>query len=470
MRKAFLIVTLVLCASAYGSAKSKAKQEITEPAQKVELAAKDLTERMTSQLGGKNGKQKVQEFKKQHEQFLFEDSKIDDVLKAKTHQLDEVYKKLYKECRPTEFIVDGNNITVGKIAQKVEYKQKKNKVDTIVKNEVIVPIVFQAHTIAKDKVSDARYEVYMDWELNPNKKNSKPKLVGVKATPIEFTNTEKVQMQKAVQAAIADWYKNLSSNLDKKYTVNAINGQVKPMMVSADRIIVNKPIKKNMTVANVPEINVQLDPMAFISPDSLVYYTDPTANIIIKPEFEVAIDNSLTKATIKSVRYKDKLNTPVPDAVKSARISQAAQAVGSLYNGLSAYVGNKAPEAQTAIEAMFVSPNNLVAISNVTKGGKETIGNREVKDYLKRLNGLELNMINVDLLDAARTAKLNEAYPELNLAFDNNFNTIAFMVGQHYEGKNYKDNTSKVIVLENAGGKYMVNRIFVIPGSTELLD
>lgn len=128
----------------------------------AEKSQKELLDKMQLRLKDRN-EPNVKFYKKMTEaqQFLYQENLIDSVLKAKSHLLKDVYVKLCDNSNmPTDLIYEGININ--NIAYKTFKKKGIEKVDS---TTLIVPISFQAHTVAKDGISDVKYAVTFKWQV-----------------------------------------------------------------------------------------------------------------------------------------------------------------------------------------------------------------------------------------------------------------------------------------------------------------
>ena len=95
---------------------------------------------------------------------------------------------------------------------------------------VLVPVSFQTRTIAKDSVSDVRYNVTFTYKVN---KKEKVSFVSSSVKKIDFLDSEKKEMLDAAKKAIVEWYANLSQTLDKQYSEQSIT-EIQPIEITAN--------------------------------------------------------------------------------------------------------------------------------------------------------------------------------------------------------------------------------------------
>ena len=182
MYKKMLVATLMLGISVVGFSqtneiKNADPKELAKTI--VENNQKELLDKMKRRLNDRN--EPNVKFDKEMTQFLYQENLIDSVLKAKSHRLKDVYKELCKKSNmPTDFVYEGINVN------NIEYKsfetgKKQGQVDS---TTLVVPVSFQAHTIAKDGVSDVKFDVTFNWELRVKAKTQKIVVDGKKTDMI----------------------------------------------------------------------------------------------------------------------------------------------------------------------------------------------------------------------------------------------------------------------------------------------
>lgn len=368
---------------------------------------------------------------------------------------------------PTELIYEGININ--NIAYKsFKTGKKQGQIDS---TTLIVPVSFQARTIAKENVSDVKYAITFKWEvkistqtkktiIDGKKKNvivsyiqnGTPTLISSVASPIQFLTSDKKDMKKAAQNAIIKWYANLPQTLDKQYVEQAVTA-IKPMNISTNDITMNLPESQNFTITDVPTIKIDIDPHQFISNDDEPLYTEPAAYIIITPIFNVSVDDSFKSAKI-SVSYVIKETIkPIADKEKELRRSAANSVIAELVKHLSTYITSRDTEQKTIIENMFDTTKSNVEVSYLPKHGTEKIKKESAQKYLSLLKGSSLN------LDVNNLEVVNP-----------NWDSLIYTVSQKYQSKTYSDYTKKRIYLtyDSTKGTYVINKIEVVPNSTKV--
>lgn len=466
-RKA-LITALMLGISMVGFSKTEEIKNVNpkELAKTVvENSHNELLGKMQSQLQANQGrKAKINKMTKA-EQFLYQENLIDSVLKADSHNLSDVFAELVHESNmPTEMIYEGINIDINKIKYKVfETGRKRGQIDSCT---LIVPVSFQAHTIAKAGVSDVRYNVTFTWEVKVKevserigkktvvvkyKPQGTPTLVSSAATPISFLRSEQNKMMNAARKAITEWYANLPETLDKQYAEQSVTA-IEAMIVSPDKIGINMPYSQNFTVTDVPTITVDIDPYQFIKEEDRPLYTNPEAQMVITPVFNISVDDSFENAEI-SVSYTVKVNEPITDSVKVERSIAAGAFIAELTDQLSSYVTSRDAEQKAVIENMFETTESIVEVSHLPKRGPEKIKEESAKKYLSLLKGTALN-ISTDNIEVVTS----------------NWDSLIYTVNQEYRSKTYSDYTQKRVYLiyDSTKDAYLINKIEVVPNSTRI--
>lgn len=381
-------------------------------------------------------------------QFLYDASKIEEnlgITKEKDQTLEKVFKKL-RDGKPNEFKYE--SITIGDVT----YKVKKN--ESIDSNECTVPVTFQAHTIAKDGVSDVKYTIVSQWQVKYEDKkgilkiNGKPKLKAVEVNTLDLLNSDKAKMQQLAKESIEKWYANLPQTLDKKYASQAIKA-VNPVNNANVKLAV--PNSRNFTVTNVPQVIIDIDPNQFIASEEAVRYTNPNAQLKITPKFNVTINNALNAVEKLDVTYTVETIKPLADQEKAARHQKANAVVTDFAGKLASYIETPSKEAKAELEAMFVAPDKEVGVSFMPKYGKEQLKDVPAKKYLSRVKGTSIN-INLNGIEVE----------------GDNWESVAYPFSQEYSSKTYNDYTEKKIYLtyDAEKGTYLIEKIEVMPNTT----
>lgn len=435
----------------------------------AENSQKELLDKMQRRLKDRN-EPNVKFGKKMTEaqQFLYQENLIDSTLQAKSHILKDVFGKLCnKSNMPTELIYEG--IDINNIAYKpFETGKKQGQIDS---TTLIVPVSFQAHTIAKENISNVKYAITFKWEVKVKAETEKiivdgkktnaivgyvqngtPSLVSSVAKPISFLASDKKDMKSAAQNAIIEWYANLPQTLDKQYAEQSVSA-IEAMNVSSDDIVFNLPESQSFTIAEVPTVKVDIDPYQFISDEDKLLYANPAAYIIVAPVFDVSVDDSFKNAAL-SVSYVVKETVkPIADKEKELRRSTANTVVAEFTKQLSIYVSSRDAEQKIAIENLFATAESNVEVSHLPKRGPEKIKKESAKKYLSLLKGSSLNF-GVDNLEVVNP----------------NWDSLIYTVNQKYQSKAYSDYTQKRIYMTYDATKetYVINKIEVVPNSTKI--
>lgn len=432
-------------------AKTAVEKSQMELLGKMERRLKDRNEPMPKEFGKMTEAQ----------QFLFQENLIDSVLKAKSHGLKDVFTKLCdKSNMPSDLIYEG--VSFEDITYKtIESGKKQGQIDS---TTLIVPMSFQTQTIAKEGLSNVKYNTTFNWEvkLKSNKKQdtgvdyqvSSTKLISSEAKLIEFLTSEKKSMKDAAINAIIEWYNNLPQTLDKQYSNKSVSA-IKAMSVSSNEITMNLPQGRTFTVSDVPTIKIDIDPYQFINENEKQLYTDPVAYMTIAPVFNVSVDDTNNKANL-SVQYKEKeFVKPILDREKESRRDIANAVVTNYTQMLATYVSSRDKGQKADIENLFNKEENLVEVSYLNKKGTEKITKKTAQKYLSLLKGSGLNVVinNIEVVNS-------------------NWDTLIYTVNQEYHSKNYNDYTQKRIYLtyDSLKGTYVINKVEVVPNSTKFTD
>lgn len=436
MLKKLFITTLLMGACVIGFAQQP-DAETNAKAKAKELVEQKLKDNLNMiELQLKEGKKaSLPKEMKNSRQFLFQENMIKEKLDIRSTQLDDVLKQMCNKLKPSEFKYE--DINVEKITD------DKNKEGT-----VIVPISFQTRTIAKDSVSDVRYNVTFTYKVN---KKEKVSFVSSSVKKIDFLNSEKKRMLDAAKNAIVEWYANLPQTLDQQYSEQSIT-EIQPIEITANDITAKLPDSKIFTISNVKNIEIAIDPYQFIKDSEMHLYTNPSASLIITPTFNITVDDSFDKANV-SVEYSVQTIKPTNDNDKINQLVAAQSAIEKLAKELSSYVSSKDEELKSNIQSMF-NAKSTVQVSYLLKNGKEKINNRTVTKYLSLLKGSSLNFIDytIEIPDAS------------------NLNTLVFVINQDFKSKTYSDYTQKKIYLtyNEETETYSIDKIEVVPNSTKI--
>lgn len=436
MLKKLFITSLLVGACVIGFAQQPDAETETKAKAKelVEQKLKDNLNMIELQL--KEGKKaSLPKEMKNSRQFLFQENMIKEKLDIRSTQLNDVLKQMCNKLKPSEFKYE--DINVEKITD------DKNKEGT-----VIVPISFQTRTIAKDSVSDVRYNVTFTYKVN---KKEKVSFVSSSVKKIDFLNSEKKRMLDAAKNAIVEWYANLPQTLDQQYSEQSIS-EIQPIEITANDITAKLPDSKIFTISNVKNIEIAIDPYQFIKDSEMHLYTNPSASLIITPTFNITVDDSFDKANV-SVEYSVQTIKPTNDNDKVNQLRAAQVTFEKLAKELSSYVSSKNEELKSNIQSMF-NAKSTVQVSYLLKNGKEKINNRAVTKYLSLLKGSSLNFIDytIEIPDAS------------------NLNTLVFVINQDFKSKTYSDYTQKKIYLtyNEETETYSIDKIEVVPNSTKI--
>lgn len=303
--------------------------------------------------------------------------------------------------------------------------------------------------------SRARYHVEIEWivtwKCSGQGKDTtyKPTIANISTYEIPYLTKEKQQMGQTAKELIENWYATK--------TVNETFAKYNPVSVKTldGNISVETPQGQKFIVTNVPEIRIDMDPEEFMTGDKTLYLEPIEAYRILKPVFEITINDDFTSGSITNVDFKEiTLHKPETVAERIEKYIKQEQLINDYVAGLTKYVNDRSDSLRTALEGMFADKaSSVIEVSNVV-ADKETIRTRTAEQYLKRLKG---NLMQIELGD-----------PVIGTGLE----TIVYPVYQQYESATYSDNTEKEIHLlyDAESAKYLIDKILVIKGSTKLLS
>lgn len=485
MKRFFLMTVLLAGTGLVGLAQSySTKEQVEEAARaKVQKHVSEILSSMKTSLQGTSKKISLGEMEKAI-QFLYDENKLSNLYGGKTNkdssQLNSVYNKLIKKnkknANPT--VLSYSNPVCGN-TETIEGDTKKYY--------LIVPVSFQALSIADNNASKVKNTVRLEYAVKINVRQVKQtdengKKVKVPSyeiedmelklptsvKEIEYLDSEIASMKHAAKQAVVDWYAHVQEKLAPKYAVQAI-AAVEPVSVSEEEI---NPIRISRTAFDVKDakkIKIALDPKKYMD-EPAIYYDDPKATLTLTPSFKVIVgDDFETVESIEMTDCEEEIEKPKTIKEKLAMRDKSNKKLNEFAGQLSTYVNTHDSEDKDALMSMFEAADNQVEVSHVTKSGKETIKSRKAEEYVKRLRGLDLTVYEKELIDEAKVNELNEKYPELGLEFDSNLNHVMYLISQKYENKTYKDDTKKIVFMNHQeDGSYTISGIVVVPETTTL--
>lgn len=300
--------------------------------------------------------------------------------------------------------------------------------------------------------SNARYHVIIEWGVEPQSKDTttyKVSIENISTYEIPYLTKEKQQMGQTAKELIENWYAT--------ETVNETFAKYNSVSVKTldGNITVETPQGQKFIVTNVPEIRIDMNPEEFMTGDKTLYLEPIEAYRILKPVFEITINDDFTSGSITNVDFKEiTLHKPETVAERIEKYIKQEQLINDYVAGLTNYVNDRSDSLRTALEGMFADKaSSVIEVSNVV-ADKETIRTRTAEQYLKRLKG---NLMQIELGE-----------PVIGTGLE----TIVYPVYQQYESATYSDNTEKEIHLlyDTESAKYLIDKILVIKGSTKLLS
>lgn len=300
--------------------------------------------------------------------------------------------------------------------------------------------------------SNARYHVIIEWGVEPQSKDTttyKVSIENISTYEIPYLTKEKQQMGQTAKELIENWYAT--------ETVNETFAKYNSVSVKTldGNITVETPQGQKFIVTNVPEIRIDMNPEEFMTGDKTLYLEPIEAYRILKPVFEITINDDFTSGSITNVDFKEiTLHKPETVAERIEKYIKQEQLINDYVAGLTNYVNDRSDSLRTALEGIFADKaSSVIEVSNVV-ADKETIRTRTAEQYLKRLKG---NLMQIELGE-----------PVIGTGLE----TIVYPVYQQYESATYSDNTEKEIHLlyDAESAKYLIDKILVIKGSTKLLS
>lgn len=384
------------------------------------------------------------------QQFFIEYSKspfflgIDDTTELK------LFKQVYSGMVKKDKNITTNDVYVHNIG--ISYTEEDTTKNGEIKGYIYTTENEVGVASVKDDTlySNARYRVEIEWYVNTKKDTTyKPTIANISTYEIPYLTKEKQQMGQTAKELIENWYAT--------ETVNETFAKYNPVSVKTldGNISVETPQGQKFIVTNVPEIRIDMNPEEFMTGDKTLYLEPIEAYRILKPVFEITINDDFTSGSITNVDFKEiTLHKPETVAERIEKYIKQEQLINDYVAGLTNYVNDRSDSLRTALEGMFADKaSSVIEVSNVV-ADKETIRTRTAEQYLKRLKG---NLMQIELGE-----------PVIGTGLE----TIVYPVYQQYESATYSDNTEKEIYLlyDAESAKYLIDKILVIKGSTKLLS
>lgn len=509
MYQKLLIASLIIgagCMTGY----AQDKKTFTTPEEAAKAAAVEYQEEwlgnMAWQLSNPTAEKKDKD-KKEHDvgtiekewqQFLYEkgekldslfyDEKSGGKQAAKKHEdrnLRKVYDKLIENATRVDLKYDDTKST-GDVKYNAD---KPNK-------PVSVEVVSKTFTTAND--SKARYEVVGTWEVKIAPETEKQQVLkGTNKKGKEIYDKEKVtvgysvekqtlksivvkqadgylsseitNMEKSVTDAIVKWYANLPETLDKEYA-NQANKGIPTYNINADDIKIKREGGRRFSVTG-KNVDISVDPKPYMTEPEEYYDEDSEATLTVTPYFNIVVADDFK--TIESMNVDCKPNGikgPNTITEKLAMRNKATGTIEEFEERLSEYVSTKDKAKKEELVGMFESKDRQIGVSHKSKNGREDIKPRTVGEYLNRINGTNLTFGPNEMVDRELADNLNSEHPKLGVEYDSNLNSVMYKISQKFESKTYSDSTEKIVFLnyKSEDKTYYINKIEVVPGSTEI--
>lgn len=375
------------------------------------------------------------------EQFLLEDSKVTLITgkKDKNVNLSSVYSSLLKNKNNekvdiqealTEFIkidsngFDGAKKSIFTITAETHYKIQK-----------------------EDVLSNAKYLVTFKWSVK-TKGTPKPVLESITKKTLKYTSAEKKAMEDAAKNSVIDWYASLPNNIDGKYQQQSTM-EISPVTLTQNNI--KGVFDKNFhyIIEESPSINIYV-PFEVPEEEQAFYESNPTAYYQLDIIFDFTFDDNLNP--VMNVSYKEgELVPPTYTEEKEHRQDLAQTLAEDFYNNLMRFV--KEPTKQNRNELMNMFDNktkDIVEVSYIGKNTNEKIRSRVAENYFSRLKATNMEI----------------EYEQAQ--YGPNMENVIFPFLQTYNSSQYNDYTQKELHLKYVDGKYVIEKIMVIPNSTRL--
>lgn len=400
--------------------------------------------------------------------------------KSEDRNLKKVYDKLVKNATPVDLTYDDTKSTG-------DVECNKEKVSVEVESKTL--------TTAND--SKARYEVVGTWEVEiapetdvqkvlkgTNKKgkeiydkekvtvgyyakNTTPKSIVAKPTD-GYLSSEIENMEKSVTDKIVKWYANLPETLDKEYA-NQANKGIPTYNINADDIKIKREGGRRFSVTG-KNVDISVDPKPYMTEPEVYYDENPEATLTVTPSFNIAVADDFKTIESMNVKYDTDIKGPNTIKEKLEMRDKAAGTIKEFGERLSEYVSTKDKAKKEEIVGMFESKDREISVSHKSKNGREDIKPRKVGDYLNRINGTNLTFETGEMVDRELADNLNSEHPKLGVEYDSNLNSVMYKISQKFESKTYSDSTEKIVFLnyKSEDKTYYINKIEVVPGSTEI--
>lgn len=443
MKKCYLIVAVVMCATVAGFAQNAEQAVLDTQKEFFDAVKKGIENQKKSNLG---------KIRPEWQQFLLEYSKTQTFLNLKNDTLSlGLFKPVFSRMIKPKNNVVANEVYVSNVGiSKIDdVRNKKGDIKNYIyttENEVGIVAV-------KDDTlySNARYSVRIDWNVKWTVKKGDTAYIAsiadIKTSEMPYLTHERQQMGQTAEKLIEQWYAGLSNGTFEEY--NPVSFTVMPGDVS-----VEMPDGLEVVVSNVPDICVYVDPEQFMTEDRSLYPEPIEAYYILKPTFKVVINNDLSSGTVVSVDYGKTLHKPETAAERLEKYTKLENFINGYVNDLKAYAANPDKSLRNSLGDMFVDKtSSVVEVSNIASG-EEKVYTRTAEQYLERLK------------TASITVELGTPVIGEGLV------SVIYPAVQQFESTAYSDCTEKEIHLlyDAEANGYLIDKISVVKGSTRKLS
>jgi len=296
--------------------------------------------------------------------------------------------------------------------------------------------------------SETKNILTMIWKVNVS--NGKAKIDTIYAEPIEFFDSEILEMQEKSKALIGRYYRNL---IEKEAIPELKAATVQSEFVSDYKSVPfwsmfegNPFIKiSNLTIIPSGITKYEEEPIMIVDVSREAHFdAEQTIGNKLGLRFAIAFDRNLKNERIVKIEwmYGEKIE---PEVMFGAKNLREAQAIGeSFLQKFKQFVntGGKDKELQAQIIAMFISPDAIFEVSSLRS---DKITKHSVKEYLSRIpKGSQV-----------------EVFADRPTSFSNS-NIIEMKFKQTFRTGKYCDKTEKKIEMIYEEGKYILTGVSVL--------
>jgi hypothetical protein len=287
----------------------------------------------------------------------------------------------------------------------------------------------------------------MVWKVNV--KNNKVKIDTIYAEPIEFFDSEILEMQERSKALIGKYYRNLLEResipeLKVSTVQNEFISDYKPVPFYS--MFEGNPFIRisDLTITPSGLTTYEEEPIMIVDVSRKAYFNEEqTIGNNLGLRFAIAFDKNLKNERIVKIEwmYGEKFE---PEVMFGAKNMKEAQQVGELFlQRLKKFinVGGKDKALEAEILGMFKDTNAIFEVSSLRS---DKINRHSIKEYLARVPKGDI-----------------ETIADRPVTFSNS-NVIEMKFKQTFRTGKYCDKTEKKIEMVYEQGKYLITGVTVL--------